>query len=151
LSGVTVSVFTSAQISALDGKNINHYTAINDINITQQGYSASGEFLDITHGVDWFKVRLQERIYALLVNNDKITFSQAGQLAYAEIQAQLEEGEKNDVIAPNTEEQPWVITIPSVSSISAANKASRIFPDIEFSAFLAGAVHTLQITGTLSL
>ena len=88
---------------------------------------------------------------ALLLNLDKMTYEEAGQLAYAEILGQLEEGLKARVIAPNTDETPWAITFPAVSDISTANKALRNFPDIEFSAYLAGAVHTLEITGTLSL
>lgn len=151
LTGVTVSPLTTAQISALDGKSANHYTSVGGVNITREGYAASGEYIDITRGVDWFKVRLQERFYTLLVNADKISYADAGPLAYAEIKAQLEEGQKRGVIAPDTEDTPWVISIPTVGSISAANKASRIFPDIEFSAYLAGAVHTWQIQGTLSL
>jgi len=151
LTGVTVSPLSTAQISALDGKNANHFVTLGGVNVARWGYSASGEYLDITHGVDWFKVRLQERIYALLLNNPKITFADAGPLAYAEILAQMQEAEKKKVISPNTEDTPWVITIPSVSSISTANKAIRNFPDIEFTAYLAGAVHTLQIAGTLSL
>jgi hypothetical protein len=151
LTGVTVSAFTAAQLTGLNGKTANHYTTVGGVNITQKGYAASGEFVDITRGVDWFKVRLQERIYRLLVNNDKIAYEDAGALAYAEILAQLEEGEKQNVIAPNTEDTPWAITVPDVGDISATNKGNRVFPDVEFSAYLSGAVHTFTIQGTLSL
>jgi hypothetical protein len=150
LRGMTVSVFTAAELAGLDGKNINHYTTVGGVNITQKGYSASGEFLDITRGVDWFHARLQERLFALLVTLDKIAYDEAGGLVYAEIFAQLEEARKSRVVAPNEDATPWVITISEVGDISSADKVLRNFPDVEFSAFLAGAVHTLQIVGTLS-
>jgi hypothetical protein len=150
LAGLTVSVLTAAQESALDGKYCNRYQSVGGVSVTQKGYAASGEFIDITRGADWFQVRLQERIYGLLVNLDKIPYAQAGGLLYAEIYAQMQEAAKRSVIAPDTEDTPWVITIPEVADISAANKALRNFPDVEFSAYLAGAVHKVTITGTLS-
>lgn len=150
LAGATVSVLSAAEEAYLDAKRINHYTVVGGVNITQKGYSASGEFLDVTHGVDWFRARLQERIYYLLINNDKIPYDVAGELFRAQILAQLEEGRKKGVIAPDTEDTPWVVNIPEVGDISAADRAARLFPNIEFSAFLAGAVHNLEIQGTLS-
>ena len=150
-AGFTVSTLTAAQVAALDGKNVNHYTVEGGLSVTRKGYSASGEFLDVTRGSDWFQARLQERIFGLLVSNDKVPFNVAGDLFRAEILAQLEEGRKRNVIAPDTEDTPWVITVPEVVDISAANKALRNFPGLEFSAFLANAVHTVQITGNLSL
>lgn len=151
LAGCNVMSLSAAQESALDGKTANHYTDVGGVSVTQKGYSSSGEFADITRGVDWFQARLQERVYGLLVRNDKIPYDRAGAMFYAEIFAQLKEGQNKGLIAPDTEDTPWVITIPDVADISTADKALRNFPDVEFSAYLAGAVHTIQITGTLSL
>lgn len=151
LAGLTVNTFTAAQVTALDAKSVNHYTSLGGVNVSRYGYAASGEFIDITRGVDWFQARLQERIYGLLVNNDKITYDQAEDLFRAEILAQLEEAAKRGLVAPDTDDTPWVVTIPEPADISAANKALRTYPDIEFSATLAGAVHKTTITGTLSL
>lgn len=150
LAGNTVSSLSAAEEGYLNGKKVNHYQSVGGVSVTQKGYSASGEFLDVTLGVDWFRARLQERIWSLLVNNDKIPYDIAGDLFRAQIMAQLEEGRKKGVIAPDVEATPWVISIPEVDDISAADRASRIFPDVEFSAYLAGAVHTLEIQGTLS-
>lgn len=151
LAGLGVSTLTAAQVSAIDGKSGNHYTSLGGLNVTRYGVAASGEFLDIIRGIDWFQTRLQERIYALMANLDKIPYSQAGALVYAEIFAQLTEAQANGLVAPNVEDTPWVITIPSVADISTADKASRTFPDVEFSAYLEGAVHKVEITGTLSV
>ena len=152
LAGFNTTVLNAAEEGALDGKSINHYQSIRGVSITQKGYSSSGEFLDITRGVDWFRARLQERMYNLLVNNEKLPFTnQTGDLLRAEIQAQLVEGQNAGVIAPDTEDFPWVIDVKDVADISQVDRAGRLWPDTEFSAFLAGAVHTLQIAGTLSV
>jgi len=151
LAGLTVSTLTAAEETALDGKNCNHYTSVGGVSVTLKGYSASGEFLDITRGVDWFQARLQERIYALLVNLKKMTYAQAEGLFRAEIEGQLRSGLSAGVIAPDTADTPWAISIPEVGDLETADKAARNYPGIEFSAFLAGAVHSLEITGTLSV
>lgn len=151
LGGLTVMSLSAAQVSAVEGKNGNYYVVLGGLNKTFWGTVASGEYADIIRGTDWFQVRLQERVYALLANLDKITYEQFGPLVYAEIYAQMQEAAKRGVIAPDTDDTPWVITVPTVGSISAAEKALRNFPDVEFSAFLAGAVHKTEITGTLSL
>jgi hypothetical protein len=151
LAGLTVSSFTAAQQTALEGKNVNHYQTVGGLNKTRPGVAASGEFLDITRGIDWFQVRLQVRLFALIANLDKIPYSRAGRLIHAEIYAQMVEARDVNLLAPDTEDTPWVITIPDVGDISAANKALRTFPDVEFSAYLEGAVHKIEITGTLSV
>ena len=150
LAGNTVSVLTAAEEGYLNAKTVNHYTSVGGVSVTQKGYSSSGEFLDITWGVDWFHARLQERFWSLLVNNEKIPFEVMGELARAEILAQLEEGRKKGVIASDTDDTPWVVSIPAVADISSVDRAARLFSGIEFSAYLAGAVHTLEIQGTLS-
>jgi hypothetical protein len=159
LAGLTISTLTAAELAGLQGKNVNCYISLGGANVTfggpadspGGGLSAGGEYLDITRGVDWFQVRLQERFYRLLVTLDKIPYADAGALAYAEIFAQLRAGQQAGLIAPDTEDTPWVISIPDVADIAVADKALRSFPGIEFSAYLAGAVHTFQIMGTLSL
>lgn len=152
LTGFNATVLNAAEEGALDAKNVNHYQNIKGVPITQQGYSASGEYLDITRGVDWFRARLQERLYNLLVNNEKLPFTNAtGDLLRAEIDAQMREAENAGVLAPDTEDFPWVIDVQDVADISQIDRASRLWPGIEFSAYLAGAVHTIQISGTLSV
>jgi hypothetical protein len=150
LGGLTVSTLSDSQLSAIEGKNGNHYVLLGGFNKTRWGTVASGEYADIVVGIDWFSTRLKERHFALVAGNDKITYSQAGALVYAEIFAQLTEGQANKLIAPDTKGTPWIITVPEVGDISVANKVARVWPSTEFSAYLDGAVHKFQIVGTLS-
>ena len=150
LAGFNTTVLTAAEELALDGKNINHYQLIKNAPFTQQGKAASGEWLDITRGADWFKARLQERLLLLKLNNDKLPFSDAtGDLIRAEMLAQFEEARLKDVLLPNTADTPWVIDIPLAADVAAGDKATRLWPDIDFSGFLAGAVHRTQMQGAL--
>lgn len=150
LSGATVGAYSAAQTAALDGKKANYYLTVGGVPITRQGYAVSGEWLDTSRGIDWFSARIQERIYSLLVNNDKVTYAQMQVMAEAEIRAQMEEAQRADFLVKDLEDTPWVVTIPDPADISSAEKILRNYPSMEFSAFLANAVHFAQVVGTLS-
>jgi hypothetical protein len=130
-------------------KDANTYEAIAGVNITREGTMASGEFIDVIRGVDWLHARLQERIYSRLVNLDKIPFTDAGiAIIEAEVRAQLQTGIDNGFLTANPAP---TVTVPLAADVSANDKASRLLPDIEFTAYLAGAVHKVQIDGVVTL
>lgn len=152
LDGVTVSVLTGAQEAALDGKSVNHYQRINNVAVTQKGRVADGTPIDIVHGTDWFRSRLQERFFYLLVTNGKIPYTDAsGDLVRAEVLAQMQEGVRVGLLAPDTEDTPHVVTVPKVADVSAIDRADRVFPDVTFSAYYAGAMEEFEMQGTLSV
>ena len=43
------------------------------------------------------------------------------------------------------------VTAPAVKDVDPVTKAGRILPDVKFTATLAGAIHQLEIDGTLSV
>ncbi len=144
LSGIPASVLTTAQISTALGKNANLVLSIGGRDITQMGTVGSGEFFDITHGIDWLEARIQERIFGVLVSNDKIPFTDAGiDVIVTEVKAALAEGVSNSLLASYTVSAPLAANVPS------GDKASRNLPDVKFTATLAGAVHTTEIVGVV--
>lgn len=147
LAGVTVDSLTETQIDNLEENDANHYTETKGLSMVLQGTMASGRYIDITRGIDWLTVRMQERILQLLANSDKIPFTQAGITALEnEVRAQLEEAVANDVITTG-----YTVTPPAVEDVSATDKANRILGDLDFSATLAGAIHTVVINGSVSV
>lgn len=152
LAGATVAALSVGEIAALDGKKCNYYHSVGGASITQKGYAASGEWVDTTRGVDWFKARLQERLYDLFVNNDKLPYNDATQTKiHNAIRAQLAEAVTKGVCLPDTTDTPWVISVPDPADISSTDKNNRLWPDIEWSAYLAGAVHSISMQGVLSV
>lgn len=149
LAGITPSTLTATQIGLLEGKNVNYYSTIAGINIMQQGKSASGEFVDVTQGIDWLTQRLMERIFGDLANSLKIPFTDTGiGVIESDVRAQLREGINVGFLAASPEP---VVTVPKASAVSTANKALRKLTGVEFSATLAGAIHSVTITGTVSV
>jgi len=147
LAGVTYDNLSDTQVGNLEANNANHYTQTKGLSMVLQGTMASGRFIDITRGVDWLTVRMQERILQLLANSDKIPFTDAGITALEnEVRAQLEEAVSNSVITAG-----YTVTPPTAASVSATDKANRVLGDLDFSATLAGAIHTVVINGSVSV
>lgn len=148
LAGVSADILTATEITNIEAKNCNHYTEVAGVAITQQGVTAAGEFCDITRFVDWLQRRMQERIYARLVNAPKLPFTDPGiSTIGAEVSAQLNDGIAVGGLAADPE--PTVI-LPLAADVPFADKAARRLTGIEFSGTLAGAIHELVINGTVT-
>lgn len=149
LAGVTPDSFTDTEVGNLELRNVNYYSTIGGKNITQQGMSSSGEFIDITQGVDWFSQRLKERIFGDLTAADKIPYTDTGAAVLeSDVRAQIRDGINVGFLASSPD---YTVTVPKVADEDPADRANRLFSGIEFSAPLAGAIHAVSITGTVSV
>jgi hypothetical protein len=149
LAGVTRDVLTPTQESNVETANGNHYQSTAGINITRKGTMSSGEFIDVTIFIDWLVARIQERVFAVLANAPKVPFTDLGVAQIVgEVVAQLKQGITRGGLAADPAP---VVTFPLVKDVSPIDRASRFLPDIRFSGNLAGAIHKVKITGTLSV
>lgn len=154
LAGVDYTILTDTELNNMGltevpGKHVNHYTRLGGVSITREGWASSGRFIDVTRFIDWLHARIQERLYSILVNVEKVPFTDAGvALVQNAILAQLNEGVS---VGGLTADPAPVVTAPLVANISSNDKANRLLPDITFTATLAGAVHKIQIAGTVSV
>ncbi len=149
LTGIDTYELTSTELAALEGKAGNWYRELGRVGVTGNGVMASGEFIDIIRGIDWLTARLQERIFGVLVNSDKIPFTDPGiAVVEAEVRAQLQEAIGVGLLAANPAP---VVTVPKAADVSTSDKTARTLPDVEFSATLAGAIHKVEITGVVSV
>lgn len=145
LAGVTVDKLRSGWKTQIENKGGNHYTEVAGIGITYPGQVADGDFVDVTRGIDWVEARIQEAVYAALVNNDKVPFTDSGAQALgAVIEGVLRRAVLRSILA---ESPAPTVTVPSVASVSTNDKANRLLPDIKFDGTLAGAVHKVKISG----
>lgn len=146
LAGVGADAWTSTQRGTIETAHANHYTTEAAIAITRPGKTFGGQWIDVVIGLAWLEARLQERIFALLVNVGKIPYTNAGvALIVAEVRAQLKDAENAGVLASG-----WDVTAQDVADADPADKAARILRGIEFTATLAGAIHEIEINGTVT-
>lgn len=147
LAGVTVDVLSDTQIANIQANDANHYTTTKNLPFTLFGTAASGRFIDITRGIDWLTIRMQERMLQLLANSGKVEYTQSGITALEnEVRAQLQEAVGFSVITDD-----FTVTPPKIEDVSDADKASRVLGNLNFSATLQGAIHTVTVNGSVSV
>lgn len=157
LAGVTTDPLTETQYIAITKKNGNTFERFRNISITQNGKVAAGEWIDVIRFRDWLQEEITVNVFNALVNSDKIPYTDEGiAIIEAQIRQALELGTRRGGIAPIEYDEDgnqnfgYTISVPLSSSISANQKATRVLQDVSFTARLAGAIHVVEITGSLT-
>lgn len=148
LEGVGADDWTSTQRNTIAVTNHgNHYTTEAAIGITRPGKTFGGEWIDVVLGIAWIEARAQEAIFSLLANEPKVPYTEAGvgQIE-AVLRGVLREAQKRSII-----DAGWTITHTAVADQDTADRASRILRGLEFSARLAGAIHQVNLVGTVTV
>lgn len=157
LAGVTTDGLTETQYNAVTKKNGNTFERFRNVTITQNGKVAAGEWIDVIRFRDWLQEEMTVNIFNVLINNDKVPYTDAGiALVEAQMRAALKLGQTRGGIAPDEYDENgntnagYVVSAPLAANISANTKATRILEDMRFTARLAGAIHAVEIKGSLT-
>jgi hypothetical protein len=147
LVGVTPDKLTSGERTALKNKNINHYTTAGGTNITRWGQTSQGEYIDVTHGLDWLDAEMRLQVMAAIAGLPKLPYTKSG-LAVIEgtIKGVLQAAVRQGIL----DAEGLFVTMPALEDIDATTRAQRLVPDIEFGGRLAGAIHSGKLLGTLT-
>lgn len=149
LAGITVDSLTSSQKSKALGNNVNTYTKVGSNNITQNGTMASGRFIDVRRLVDSQIARMEENIFRQFVTLKKIPYTNKGTaIIVGEVDAVLQDGVKNETVR---RDPAPTVTAPRVQDVSANDRAARLFPDVNFTYELAGAIHKTIVRGVAAV
>ena len=129
----------------IKAKNCNYYYTRHGRNITAEGVVASGEWIDTIRGRDWLQVRMQEDVALAVINAAKVPYTDPGiakidNVIRARLQLAIEAG----FLASFT------VVVPTAASQTLADRAARILRGYSFNAQIAGAIHLVYITGSLS-
>lgn len=147
-TGTQRNILVGDPPAGITGKNANIYETVGGVNITEEGWMAGGQFIDITVGIDWLQAEIQTNIYALLVSNPKVPYTDAGGAALQnEITKAIKQGIANGLIDGKS---PYSVTVPPVLEESSNNRAIRYLPDATFSCRFSGAYHFIKVTGTVT-
>jgi hypothetical protein len=152
LTGVTAVAMTTTEVTNAESKHCNTYRTLGGVDVTLQGYMASGRFIDQVRGVDALQARIEEAVFGLLVRVPKVPFTDAGAtLVEAEVRKVLFSDEFSKPEGGLIVRDSIVITVPKVKDISTNNRALRRLPGLTFSGDFQGAIHGGGISGTLSV
>ena len=146
LSSITPDAHTPSGLAAAFDKKCNIYQRIAGINMTNNGTTAT-EYIDTMRGIDWLVSTITTNLFSYIVNQPKIPFTDEGVSAVkANIQDSLQLGIDKEVLAGTIK-----VSAPLVSTVSDANKANRVLPDVSFEGVLAGAIQKVIIKGVVTL
>jgi hypothetical protein len=149
LAGVPAVTLTSTQRANLKAKSCNFYETVGGVNITEEGVVSAGEFIDVIRFRDWLVARMQERIFGTLTSVNKVPYTNKGVATItADVRAQLQEG----VDAGGLSDDPAPTAQgPKVQNVSNADKVGRVLNNVKFDAVLAGAIHAVNLSGTVAV
>ena len=151
-SGVDYYALTESEMAALDAKCMGHYTDFGGqgYGVLLYGQSPSGAFIDVTNFCDWMRVRMQERLFLLFVNAEKVGQTALGiSMIENQVRAQIAEGIAAKGLDPDFE---TVYDIPEIADISLADLAARKASGFRVRHRLAGAFNKVDpLTFTLTL
>ncbi len=157
LAGITTDALTDTEYNAVTKKNGNTFEKFRNVTITQNGKVAAGEWIDVIRFRDWLQEEISVRIFNRLINSDKIPYTDGGiAIIENQIRGALKLGQQRGGIAPsefddeNNENPGFVVTVPLNYNISTVDKGNRILNDVKFTARLAGAIHVVNVKGSLT-
>lgn len=146
LALVPADRLTTGEQSAINAKRWSHYTRVGGQNITFEGKTPAGEFLDIMHQVDFSTSRIQEAIFGTLTGNDKVPQTNAGiEIFRSAIYSVLKlcSSPEYPIFDPTTLE----VREMTMADVPTADRANRILRGLTYSARLTGAFHRVVVKG----
>jgi hypothetical protein len=139
----------SAEETVLLANHINYYPTVAGRQITYQGwaYGPTSGFLDTYIGAIYLEARMAEDVFGVMISRPKIPYTNDGiNLIVSAVTARLNQSIRDGYL---TDDPTPIVTAPLASEVSQVDKSNRLLPDITFQAETAGAIHTVQIQGTI--
>lgn len=153
LNGITPMEYDdqNTMVELINEKHYMTYVTKHGMNMTTGGYVTSGEYMDVMLGVLWIKETMEVAIQQLLVNTPKVPYTNTGiALIASEVESVLRQGAENGIIRTNIGGVgEYTLNIPDVADISTVSIANRELNDITWVAYLAGAIHHVEINGVV--
>ncbi len=153
LDGVETAAVTTTEVGALHAGNCNTYISKLGVPQTSEGVTTSSEYIDIARGADWVEARMSERIHHLLFTMPKVPYDNRGiGMIKGEIEAVLQWATTRGIVAINDDGTgKFAVFVPDRADTDPVNRANRILDDVRFEFDLAGAIHTVRISGVIRI
>lgn len=156
LNLISPSELTGAERDSIETEGLNYYIESAGASITYPGKTTKGEWIDVVRGNAWLQGDIQNRVYNLFIKNPKVPFTSAG-IALIENQmiASLKQAQANGLVSMDEYDADgntisgYTVTVPAISAVSDSDKAERNLKACTFTARLSGAIHLVEIKGTL--
>lgn len=151
LKGITPMVLKDADIEAAHAKNTIAFVTKAGDNVTSEGKTCSGEYVDIVDSKDYIIQNIEYRCQKVLNKSAKLPYDNNGIAALeSEVLSVLVDAYNNGIIGVNDENQPdYTVTFATRNETTAADRTARKYNGGTFTFGLAGAIHNAEITGEI--
>ncbi|WP_025692628.1 DUF3383 family protein [Paenibacillus zanthoxyli] len=156
LVGIDPLDLTATELAAIHAGGANTYVTKAGRNVTSEGETVSGSFIDLVHSQDYVVFSIQNAVQTLFGSvqdqRQKVPFDNTGiAMIEGQVRTVLQRAFNNGMIATDDDGLPmFTTTFPRRSEVDPANIAARTYPDGKFSFVLAGAIHSAAIQGTIT-
>lgn len=154
LVGITEQQFKQSDIDEIDSIGGMVYVNKAGIPQTSEGKTMSGEFIDALHGDHWVKSNLETRIQTLLSTTDKLSFDASGIALLNDAASNvLEQAFVNGIIDRDDEtgNGKFAVTTLQRTDLNADDIAARNYKGLSFYYKRSGAIHSVEVTGTIEV
>lgn len=153
LSGIEAQVLTKAQLDEIHEKGGITFVAKAGDNVTSEGKVAGGEYIDIIDSEDYIIQQLTHKTQKVLNNASKVPYDNNG-IGMLESVAKdvLQDAYNNGMIITNEDGTPgYSVNYALREDTKATDRANRLYMGGSFSFILSGAIHEVEITGSITV
>ena len=153
LKGIAAQELSDQEIEAIHNKGGITFVAKAGDNVTSEGKVAGGEYIDVIDSEDYIIQQLTYKTQKVLNNAAKVPYDNNG-IALLESVAKdvLHGAYTNGMIATNEDGTPgYWLNYALREDTKEADRAARRYIGGSFGFALAGAIHTVEVTGTITV
>lgn len=153
LKGLTAKVYTDAEIEAAHAAKCMVFTLKCGDGVTSEGKATSGEYIDIIDAQDYIVQSIEYETQKVLNQSDKVPYDNTGISILENVCVNvLKDAANNGIIAVTDEGVPdYSVSYKPRSDTKDSDRAARKYIEGSFRFALAGAIHTVEINGTIEI
>lgn len=147
----TGKALTFTEKNNLNARNCGFIEPQGGLDIFRRGFVAAGERISTIRNKDFMTARLTENLQTMQINAPVLTFSDFGIAKVESVMRSTLDRMVETEQSPNILQagNPYELFIPAANEVSFADKAAGVL-NIEFVAYLAGAIEVVKVTGKLT-
>ena len=147
LATIPTYTMTATHRANLIARNGNGYESAAGLNVTFNGMTCNGSFIDIRRSLDWMQDTMTKLVFGIMAGSAKVPYTDPGiQQIAAGVYGAIKQGVDRGMVL----ESSVIITVPQLANVVAADKLSRTLNNVKFAFTLTGAIHKVNVTGSVS-
>lgn len=154
LIGIKANSLSISDLNAIEKVNGIAYVVKGGIPQTTEGKTIGGEYIDALHGDHWVKSNVETNVQRLLSTTNKLTFDSNGiALLESTVANVLETAFNNGIIdiVDDTGVGNYQVTALGRQELDAEDIATRNYKGLSFAYKRSGAIHTVDVSGTIEV